>query len=86
MIIFYFIITSMIKSLNLNKLNLFSEFDQVIKGDLKGQDLQRVMEDYNKQVSSNRILPINPFRFDPVEALSKMSNLRCFSFNLNQFA
>lgn len=29
--------------------HIFPEFDQVIKGDLKGQDLQKVMEEYNKQ-------------------------------------
>ena len=31
-------------------IQLFPEFDRIIKGDLKGQDLQRVMDDYNKQV------------------------------------
>jgi len=29
----------------------FTEFDRVIKGDLKGSDLQNVLDDYNKQVN-----------------------------------
>ena len=53
------------------------EFDRVVKGDLKGAELQKVMEDYNKQVHRTK------WPHGESDVIHECPNVRGFGEKLN---